>query len=60
MDMPHENEPDEMMNKQDEIVGQKVYHEKQTRQLCALHSLNNLFQSSQAFSKSDLDVIAST
>lgn len=22
----------------------KVYHERQTRQLCALHTLNNLFQ----------------
>jgi len=34
-----------------------IYHEKQSRQLCALHVLNNLFQDSQAFTKSDLDAI---
>lgn len=34
-----------------------VYHEKQSRQLCALHSLNNLFQG-PVFTKSDLDEIA--
>ena len=32
-----------------------IYHEKQCKQLCALHTLNNLFQSGQAFSKGDLD-----
>src|SRR5947199_5150665 len=35
-----------------------VYHEKQSRQLCALHALNSLFQESSAFSKQDLDRIA--
>ena len=28
-----------------------VYHEKQVRQMCALHVLNNLFQDPQAFTK---------
>ena len=32
-----------------------IYHEKQCKQLCALHTLNNLFQSPTAFSKNDLD-----
>lgn len=26
-----------------------VYHERQSRQLCALHVLNNLFQAANAF-----------
>ncbi|KAL8587377.1 hypothetical protein ACOMHN_062111 [Nucella lapillus] len=34
-----------------------VYHERQVKELCALHALNNLFQSSYAFSKKDLDEI---
>ena len=34
-----------------------IYHEKQSRQLCALHVLNNLFQDPHAFTKSDLDAI---
>ncbi|KAH1009118.1 hypothetical protein HUJ04_001529 [Dendroctonus ponderosae] len=34
-----------------------VYHEKQVRELCALHALNNLFQEKGAFSKSELDSI---
>jgi len=34
-----------------------VYHEKQVRQMCALHVLNNLFQDPQAFTKADLDGI---
>lgn len=34
-----------------------IYHERQTRQLCALHVLNNLFQDPHAFTKSDLDAI---
>lgn len=37
-----------------------IYHEKQSRQLCALHALNNLFQDSNAFTKNDLDSIAET
>lgn len=35
----------------------KVYHEKQVRELCALHALNNLFQEKGAFSKNELDSI---
>lgn len=35
----------------------KIYHERQSKQLCALHALNNLFQSPQAFKKQDLDSI---
>ena len=34
-----------------------IYHEKQARELCALHALNNLFQDDRAFSKNDLDNI---
>ncbi|GAB6022886.1 Josephin-1 [Chamberlinius hualienensis] len=34
-----------------------VYHEKQVKELCALHALNNLFQDSKAFSKCQLDNI---
>ena len=28
-----------------------IYHEKQKREMCALHSLNNLFQDPSAFTK---------
>jgi josephin len=35
----------------------EIYHEKQVRELCALHALNNLFQSKDAFTKMELDVI---
>ncbi|XP_066998353.1 josephin-like protein isoform X2 [Anabrus simplex] len=34
-----------------------IYHEKQVKELCALHALNNLFQENNAFSKSELDSI---
>lgn len=34
-----------------------VYHEKQIKELCALHALNNLFQNPKSFSKVDLDEI---
>uniref|UniRef100_A0A1B6LRM8 Josephin-2 n=1 Tax=Graphocephala atropunctata TaxID=36148 RepID=A0A1B6LRM8_9HEMI len=34
-----------------------VYHEKQVKELCALHALNNLFQKKQAFTKQELDEI---
>lgn len=37
----------------------EIYHERQSKQLCALHALNNLFQDPKAFSKKDLDVICS-
>lgn len=33
----------------------KIYHEKQSKQLCALHTLNNLFQNPTAFTKKELD-----
>lgn len=38
----------------------KIYHERQSRQLCALHALNNLFQDGSAYSKTDLDKYAET
>uniref|UniRef100_A0A6B0V3A1 ubiquitinyl hydrolase 1 n=1 Tax=Ixodes ricinus TaxID=34613 RepID=A0A6B0V3A1_IXORI len=34
-----------------------VYHERQVKELCALHALNNLFQDATAFSKGSLDDI---
>ncbi|BES96056.1 Josephin [Nesidiocoris tenuis] len=34
-----------------------IYHEKQVKELCALHALNNLFQSRDAFTKAELDEI---
>lgn len=40
------------------MPSQKIYHEKQSRELCALHALNNLFQET-AFTKSQLDGICS-
>ncbi|XP_059179656.1 josephin-2-like [Physella acuta] len=35
----------------------KLYHERQVKELCALHALNNLLQTKQAFTKKDLDDI---
>ncbi|XP_005092919.1 josephin-2 [Aplysia californica] len=35
----------------------KLYHERQEKQLCALHALNNLLQTKQAFTQKDLDDI---
>ncbi|XP_017156142.1 josephin-like protein [Drosophila miranda] len=32
-----------------------IYHERQSRQLCALHALNNLFQGRDPYTKSELD-----
>lgn len=34
-----------------------IYHEKQRRELCALHALNNVFQDGTAFSKDTLQEI---
>lgn len=34
-----------------------IYHERQVKELCALHALNNLFQESNTFTKSELDAI---
>lgn len=39
------------------IPKQSIYHERQSKQLCALHALNNLFQDPKAFRKEDLDAI---
>ncbi|CAH1418156.1 unnamed protein product [Lactuca virosa] len=36
----------------------QIYHEKQKLQFCLLHSLNNLFQEKDAFTRKDLDDIA--
>jgi len=33
------------------------YHERQVKELCLLHALNNVFQSSEAFTQADLDAI---
>ncbi|XP_029729023.2 josephin-like protein isoform X2 [Aedes albopictus] len=34
-----------------------VYHEKQIKELCALHALNNLFQDKECYNKIQLDEI---
>lgn len=34
-----------------------IYHEKQRRELCALHALNNVFQDGTAFSRDTLQEI---
>lgn len=34
-----------------------IYHEKQRKQLCALHSLNNILQDRNAFTQKDLEAI---
>nr|CAD7265215.1 unnamed protein product [Timema shepardi]CAD7578540.1 unnamed protein product [Timema californicum] len=34
-----------------------IYHEKQVKEMCALHTLNNLFQEREAFNKYELDDI---
>ncbi|XP_071278978.1 josephin-1 isoform X2 [Agelaius tricolor] len=36
---------------------QHIYHEKQRRELCALHALNNVFQDSNAFTRETLQEI---
>lgn len=41
----------------DEEDGSNVYHERQVKELCALHALNNLLQDESAFSQQDLDRI---
>ncbi|XP_017035366.1 josephin-like protein isoform X2 [Drosophila kikkawai] len=37
-----------------------IYHERQTRHLCGLHALNNLFQRPGMFSKAELDEYCTT
>ncbi|XP_030750566.1 josephin-1 isoform X1 [Sitophilus oryzae] len=44
----------------DQSYNESIYHEKQIRELCALHALNNLFQDKNAFSKNELDQICHT
>lgn len=39
------------------MTSNEIYHEKQVRELCALHALNNLFQARDAFTKAELDYI---
>lgn len=39
------------------MTEQKIYHERQTRMLCAVHALNNVFQDPTAYSKADFDTI---
>lgn len=34
-----------------------IYHEKQRRELCALHALNNVFQDGRAFTRDTLQEI---
>lgn len=41
----------------DSHATERVYHERQVKELCALHALNNLFQDGSAFSKQMLDNI---
>jgi len=38
----------------------EIYHEKQSRELCALHVLNNIFQAKDAFTQKELDNICYT
>lgn len=37
-----------------------IYHERQVRELCALHALNNLFQVEGFFNKRELDTICNS
>lgn len=53
-----EMEPSTITNpRQEANISNKIYHERQSKQLCALHALNNLFQSATAFTKQYLDAI---
>ncbi|KAH9519752.1 Josephin-1 [Bulinus truncatus] len=45
------------MNKKSDEGEHKLYHERQLKELCALHALNNLLQKKDAFTKKDLDEI---
>ncbi|XP_065340676.1 josephin-like protein [Cloeon dipterum] len=44
------------MNKQEF----SIYHERQCKELCALHALNNIFQQQDAFKQADLDAICNS
>ena len=42
------------------VEGERVpglYHEKQEKELCAMHALNNLLQDKDAFTQKDMDRI---
>ncbi|GAB4824505.1 hypothetical protein Ancab_007381 [Ancistrocladus abbreviatus] len=43
---------------EDKGQSSQIYHERQRLQFCLLHSLNNLFQEKDAFTRPDLDAIA--
>ncbi|CAG2165616.1 unnamed protein product [Oppiella nova] len=43
-----------------EVMNGVIYHEKQCKQMCAKHALNNLLQDMDAFTKCDLDTICHT
>lgn len=42
---------------QSSLTPPAIYHEKQRRELCALHALNNVFQDGTAFSRDTLQEI---
>lgn len=42
---------------QPSLTAPEIYHEKQRRELCALHALNNVFQDGTAFSRDTLQEI---
>ncbi|XP_056153560.1 josephin-1 [Lampris incognitus] len=42
---------------QPSVIPPTIYHEKQRRELCALHALNNVFQDGTAFSRDTLQEI---
>uniref|UniRef100_A0A2C9K6S3 Josephin-2 n=1 Tax=Biomphalaria glabrata TaxID=6526 RepID=A0A2C9K6S3_BIOGL len=46
-----------MMSKKSDAGDKQLYHERQVKELCALHALNNLMQKKDAFTKKDLDDI---
>ncbi|XP_057321022.1 josephin-2-like [Microplitis mediator] len=50
-----EEEEEEEEGKKSEMTG-VIYHERQVKEMCALHALNNLFQE-RGFSKQELDQI---
>ncbi|CAO2601702.1 Josd1 [Lemmus lemmus] len=43
--------------KETQAAPPQIYHEKQRRELCALHALNNVFQDSNAFTRETLQDI---
>ncbi|XP_054159150.1 josephin-1-like [Oppia nitens] len=50
-----------MTTKSEQLMANSgIYHEKQCKQMCAKHALNNLLQDVDAFTKSDLDTICQT